>query len=262
MQQLAQTLLIVPIYQFLKFLTLETGSFGFAIILLTLIMRAILLPLSLPTMNSQKKLRALKPELDKLKEQFKGDRQKLQLAQMELYKKHNINLFSGCLPQILQIIVLIALYNVLRTFVTMAAKDGITVQTLFYGLDLAKPDTTHIIPLVAAVSQLVLSIMILPGKEKHDLVPNNAKSKKVKEENKKETNEQEMAEAMQQQMVFMMPLMTALFAWSFPAGLGVYWIVTTLFTLVSQYVLVGPGGLVDVKDQVLAFMKKSQQNVK
>lgn len=255
--QLIQLILANPIYETLKFLTLTSGNFGLGIILLTLLIRGLLVPLSLPMMRSQKKMRDLKPEIDKLTKKHAGDKEKLRAAQMELYKTHNINVLAGCLPQILQLIVLIVLYNVLRTFVGRMTGQGYAVNTMFLGLDLAKPDPTHIIPVIAAVSQLFLSLMILPGKEQHDLIPSDVKSKKLKDLDKKETGNQEMAETMQKQMVFMMPLMTGWLALSFPAGLGVYWVATTIFTIAQQWSVSGPGGLLDAVKTVRAKITRS-----
>lgn len=250
-----QAVLLTPIFDVLKFLSLVTGNFGIAIILLTLIIRFLLIPLSLPMLKSQKKMKVLKPELDKLKAKHKGDAKALQMAQMELYKKYNINPLSGCLPYILQLVVIIALYSVLRNFVAEALKQHVVIQTSFLGLDLSKSDPTHVIPVLAALTQLVLSLMILPGKEKHDLVPNNAKTPRLKELNKKEEGSVEMAESMQKQMVFMMPLMTGWIALGFPAGLGLYWVVTTVFSIVQQWMITGPGGLENVADSLKSKLK-------
>lgn len=241
--QISNTVLITPIFEFLKFLTVSTGNFGIAIILLTLIIRTILIPLSLPTLRSMKKMRLLKPELDKLKKQYGKDVKKFQEAQLQLYKKNNINPLSGCLPYVLQFVVLIALYNVLRNFVTRATGMGVHVNPFFLGLDLSKIDHTRILPILAAVTQLVLSVMLLPGVESHDLIPDNAKSKKLKIANEKETNSQEMADTMQKQMVFMMPIFTGWIALNFPAGLALYWVATTIFSAVQQWAISGPGGL-------------------
>src|SRR5260221_4794302 len=153
------TVLYAPIFEVLKFLTLTTGNFGLAIIALTILLRVLLIPLSLPTLKSQKKMRDLKPELDKLKTKHKGDAKAMQAAQMQLYKEHNVNPFSGCLPYILQLVIIIALYNVLRSFVPDAAKQGFLIQTQFLGLNLSKPDPSRIIPIFAAVTQLILSLM-------------------------------------------------------------------------------------------------------
>lgn len=255
LQSLFQTVLLHPIFELLKFLSIQTGNFGVAIILMTIIIRTLLVPFTLPTLRSQQKMRKLKPEIDALKKKHKGDTKQLQLAQMELFKQHNINPLAGCIPYIAQFVVLIALYNVLRGFVTQAIQMGVSVNTSFLFFDLSVPDHRLVIPILSALTQLVLSLMILPGTEKHDLVPDNAKSKKMKEENKKETDSQEMAESMQKQMVFMMPIMTGIISYQFPAGLGVYWITTTIYSIAQQWMISGPGGLRDVVRKIQSFSR-------
>ncbi len=254
-QLIIHTILIQPIFELLKFLSIQTGNFGLAIILLTVAVRTALIPLTLPTLRSQQKMKVLKPEIDALKKKYKGDQKKLQQAQMELFKEHNINPLAGCLPYIAQFAVLIALYNVLQNFVSMASQNGFSVNTAFFIFDLSKPDRSLVIPILAALTQLFLSLMILPGAEKHDVIPNQSKSKKIQKANEKETDTQEMAETMQKQMVFMMPIMTGIFAYQFPAGLGIYWIATTVFSIVQQWFISGPGGLVDVLEKVKSIKK-------
>ncbi len=249
------TILLGPIFEFLKFLSIQTGNFGIGIILLTIIIRTALVPLTLPTLRSQQKMKLLKPQIDALKAKHKNDSKKLQQAQMDLFKENNINPLAGCIPYIAQFVILIALYNVLRNFVATAAQNGISVNTAFLMFDLSKPDHSLVIPVVAALSQLVLSLMILPGAEKHDLIPDSSKNKKVQKENVKETNAQEMSETMQKQMVFMMPIMTGVFAYQFPAGLGLYWISTTVFSIVQQWFVSGPGGLQDILNKIKSLKK-------
>ncbi|MBP9700440.1 membrane protein insertase YidC [Candidatus Woesebacteria bacterium] len=249
-QEISQAILINPLFEYLKFLYGQTGSFGVAIILLTLSVRTVLIPFTLPTLRSQKKMKLLKPQIDLLKEKFKQDPKKLQQAQMELFKEHNINPIAGCLPYLAQLVVIFALYNVLSHFVSRASSEGLTINTWFMGWDLAHPDKFYVIPVLAALTQFVLSLMLLPGIEKHDLIPNNSKKPKVQAENKKENDSQQMAETMQKQMVFMMPIMTGLFALRFPSGLGLYWIVTTIFSIAQQWVISGPGGLKNIVAQV------------
>jgi len=100
------------IYQALLFFyRLFGGNLGLSIIALTLLIKVVLLPLVIPTIKSAKKMQELKPALDKLKAKH-TDKTKLQQAQLELYRQHGINPAAGCLPQIVQIIVLIALYQV------------------------------------------------------------------------------------------------------------------------------------------------------
>lgn len=247
--------LTAPLLQFLIFLYTTVGNFGLAIIIFTLILRLVLAPLSVPAIKSQKKIQSLKPELDKLKKTHGHDQKLLQQEQMNLYKKHNVNPAAGCLPYILQFVVLIALYQVLNTFLTSNEINGIVINTQFFGMNLAQPDGTYILPILSGVTQLILSVMILPGVEGHDLIPNNAKSKKIQQENKKEENVQEMAEAMQKQMVFMMPVVTGIAATRFPAGLAMYWVISTVFSIGQQWLLSGPGGLTSYTKQAYSWIR-------
>lgn len=243
LQEYSQLFLINPLFELLKYLYIHTGSLGFAIIIFTVAIRTLLVPLTLPMMRSQKKMKAIRPELVKLRKKHGKDNAAFQKAQLELLKEHNISPVAGFVPYILQLVVIIALYSVLRTFVERATGLGLSIETHFLGLDLAKPDPSYVLPVVAAATQFVLSLMLLPGIEKHDLVPDNSSNKKTQEKNAKETDAQEMAETMQKQMMFMMPIMTGIIAISFPAGLGLYWIVMTVFSIAQQWITSGPGGL-------------------
>jgi YidC/Oxa1 family membrane protein insertase len=219
------------------------GDLGLTIILFTIVMRLVLLPLTLPSIKAQKKMQDLKPEIDALKKKHGKDKQAFQMAQLELYKRYNINPLAGCIPQLAQLVVLILLYQALTVFIGQNMINGVAVDPSFFWLDLAQPDANYVIPVLAGVSQLVLSLMIAPGAEVKDVVPNKSKVKSVKEANKKEEDVAEMAASMQQQMLYIMPVMTAFIALRFPSGLGLYWIVTTLFSIVQQYAISGPGGL-------------------
>jgi YidC/Oxa1 family membrane protein insertase len=231
------------------------GNMGLVIIIFTILIRAILVPLTLPSIKAREKITKLKPELDKIKNKHKNDKTALAQAQMELYKKYNVNPASGCLPQILQIIILIILYRSLVNFLNPT--DGSSVSTQFLWFDLLSPDPLYILPILTAVFQLLLSLMIAPGGEVADLVPNNSKSKKVQQENKKEEDMAEMAASMQKQMIFMMPLMTGIMATRFPAGLALYWAISTIFSIVQQFVLSGPGGLKTYYQRLLIKLGKN-----
>lgn len=233
--------LVNPITQFLIFLYSNTGhNFGVAILLLTLIIRGILVPVTLPSLKSAKKMQQLKPEFDKLKEKYKNDKQKLQTAQLELYKQHGVNPMAGCLPQIAQLLVLIALYQVFMKFVQGSKIDGEAVNMTFLWLNLSKPDPFFVLPILAGLSQLILSLMMSSGLESHVKAPKN------KDDKQKEEDSLEMAQSMQQQMLFLMPAMTVIISLRFPSGLAFYWVVTTVFSLVQQYIISGPGGLTSV----------------
>lgn len=228
---------------FLLFLYQATGSLGWAIVVLTLVIRSILVPLTLPSLKARKKINKLQPELNKLKRKHGQDKQALQKAQLELYQKYNVNPLSGCLPQLVQLALLIFLYQALISFLGQESVNGISISASFLWLDLTQPDPKYVLPILAGIFQLLLSMMISPGGEVRDIVPNKAKSKKIRQENEKEEDMAEMAASMQQQMLFIMPVMTVFIATKFPSGLAVYWVMTTVFSIVQQYFISGWGGL-------------------
>lgn len=240
----------------LIFLINTTGNLGYSIIVFTFLIRSALLPLTLPSLKSTKKMRDLQPELKNLQKKHPKDKQALQKAQMDLYKKYNVNPLAGCIPQLVQLGILIVLYRVLINFLNAPEINGTVVDPNFFWLDLSVPDSKYILPVVAAVTQFVLSLMIAPGAETRDIVPNKSKSKKIKEENKKEENTADMAQSMQQQMMFIMPIMTGFIALRFPSGLALYWVATTIFSIAQQYYISGPGGLKTYYQRLLAFVTK------
>lgn len=239
--------------QLLILLTNLTGSLGLAILVFTFLVRSALLPLSMPTLKATQKMRELQPELKKLKKKHGKNKEELQKAQLDLYKKYNVNPLAGCIPQLLQFAVLIILYQALITFLNDPA---ISISTQFFWLDLAHPDSKYVLPVLAALSQLVLSIMIAPGAEREDTVPNDSKNKKVQKENEKEEDMAEMAQSMQQQMMFIMPIMTGFIALRFPSGLALYWVATTIFSVGQQYYVSGWGGITTYAQRIMARFQK------
>ena len=215
------------------------GNVGLALTFFTLIIRFLLLPLTLPSIKSSKKIRELQPELKKLKAKHKGNNQAYALAQSQLYKSYNINPLAGCLPQIAQLLVLIVLYRA----ITGLFKSGGDLNFQFLWADLSQPDKKYIFPVLAAASQFLLSLMISPATQTRDIVPNETQQKMLKKANEKEEDMAEMASSMQQQMMFMMPLMTGFIALRLPAGLALYWVIGTLFSLITQYFVSGLGGV-------------------
>lgn len=216
------------------------NNLGLAIVALTLFMRLILVPITIPSLKSAKKMQDLKPQLDRLKRKFKGDKKKLQLAQMDLYKQNNINPASGCLPQIVQIIILISLYRVLIDFIGQETVNGLTLNLKFLWLDLSKPDPLYILPVLAGVFQLIFSLTMQTG------LKTEVKAPKQKLAKQKEEDSLEMAQTMQKQMLYTMPLMTTIIALKFPSGLALYWALSTVFSLIQQLIVSGPGGLTPI----------------
>lgn len=231
------SLLYQPLLQALLFLYQITNNFGLAIIALTVIIRGVLVPITLPALKSAKKMQELKPHLDLLKEKHGSDKMRLQQEQLKLYKEAGVNPAAGCLPYLMQFLVLIALYQVFMFFISKGKVDGTIVNMNFLWLNLAKPDKSYVLPIVAGLSQLLMSALMLPKEltlEKH------LKTNKEKQEVKKEGD---MATTMNKQMMFMMPAMTVFIGISLPSGLALYWIITTVFSIIQQYFTTGLGSL-------------------
>lgn len=243
MMNLYNTYLYGPILASLVFFYHLMGeSFGLAVISLTVVLRAILVPLTIPSIKSQKKMMDLQPKLAELKK-IHTDKMKLQQAQLDLYKQHGVNPGAGCLPQIVQIIILIALYQVFMNFLKGGQVDGAAVNMQFLWLDLSKPDKFYILPALAGLSQLVYSFMLRPGTEHHTDKKEHKQEKLSVAKSASGGNEMDMAQEIQGQMLFMMPLMTTIISLRFPSGLALYWVITTVFSVVQQWAITGPGGL-------------------
>lgn len=248
------------------------GDLGLAIIFLTVLIRAILIPLTLPAMKAQKKMAELAPEIAKLKSKHGNDKQKFAQAQMELYKQAGANPAAGCLPMIVQLVILVALY---QAFIQVLQSDGAAVvakindtvypflrlppeahiNLSFLYLNLSKPDVLRItgIPLpgpfliLAAISQLLSGKMTQPAVQ---VVQDQAKKTPEKTD--------DMAATIQSQMLYLFPVMTIFIGYSFPSGLILYWFIFSAFQLVQQYYFSGWGGLVPWIEK-WAFLTKGRK---
>ncbi len=231
--------LITFFSEVLLFFNGALGSVGLALIVFTIIIRLLILPLTLPSIKSSQKIKKLQPELKKIKEKFKGDKQGYALAQSQLYKSYNINPLAGCLPQIIQLVILIILY---RAIIGLFDQSN-SLNFNFLWTDLSQPDKLYIFPILAALSQFILSLMISPATQTRDVVSNKTQDELLKKANEKEEDIAEMASTMQQQMMFLMPIMTGVIALRLPSGLALYWIMGTIFSIVTQYFVSGLGGI-------------------
>ena len=259
MIQIWNLLLYQPLVNALIFFyQLLFNNLGWAIVGLTVIIRLILIPLTMPSMRAAKKMRELAPEIEKLKKKHGSDRQQLAKAQMELYKRHGANPAAGCLPQIVQLIVLIALY---RAFYQVLRPNGdiliklnevlypalrlpaeTIINTNFFYLDLAKPDIFHLpglsLPLPGLFLILAAAIQFISSKMMQPIV-----TKAQLEAKKTEGKADDMAASLQGQMLYLFPLMTIFIGYSFPSGLIIYWFIFSLTTAIQQYFASGWGGL-------------------
>ena len=251
-------ILYQPLVNALIFFYRLFGNFGWAVIILTILIRLLMIPLTVPSLKAATKLKELAPELEKLKKKFAKDKQKLAQAQLELYKKHGANPAAGCLPQIIQLVILITFYQafsqVLKTdgsvitklnevlYSSLRLPEQTVINTQFTYLDLNKPDVFRlpgfsfplpgIFLIAAALIQFISAKMMYPAAEA-------AQKQAAKTPGKKD----DLATAMQTQMLYFFPLMTILIGFSFPSGLVLYWLVFSLFTAVQQYFVSGWGGL-------------------
>lgn len=224
MSELWNLLFYKPILNSLIFLYKTLGNnFALAIISLTVLIRAALVPLILPALRSARALQDLQPEIDGLKKKYKKDKRRFQEEQLKLYRERGVNPAGGCLPYLLQFLVLIALYRVFIHFIQTGMIDDTQVQMDFLWLNLAKSDPFYILPVLAGASQFALARMM---------------GSKQAVKSSKETDD--MAMAMQKQMIFVMPVMTILIAARLPSGLALYWLSTTFFSIGQQYFLAKP----------------------
>src|SRR3989344_744681 len=256
------TVLVTPIFNLLMILYKYSGNLGISIIILTIIIRALLIPLVLPSLKNMKKQRDLQPELDKIKQKYKYDKKKQAELQMELFKKHGLNPASGCLSQIWMIVILIALYNVINTFANGVTTKHIndllyfgflkldlkeTVNTTFLYLNLAKPDPLYMLAVLSGIFQFFSSKMMIPYVEAGESAALKTKDKK-----------DDIAYNMQEQMLYLMPLMTVIIGLKLPAGAVLYILVTTIFSLVQQYFVSGWGGLTPWIRKIAVYGKKAR----
>ncbi len=243
MATLWNTLLYQPLLTALVFLYKLTGNFGLAVLALTVLIRAVLVPVTLPALKSAQKMAELKPHLDALKVKHGTDKQRLQMEQLKLYREHGVNPAAGCLPYLVQFLVLIALYQVFIFFLKNGKVDGVLINMNFLWMSLSKPDSTYILPIVAGVTQLILSLMMVPAKQLGDITGQKLATEKETTKDKKAQKDEDMQEQMQKQMLFLMPAITVFIGISLPSGLALYWVATTVFSLVQQYFVTGLGGL-------------------
>lgn len=177
------------------------GNWGWAIVLLTILVKLVFFPLSAASYRSMAKMKLVTPRLMKLREQYGDDRAKLNQAMMELYKKEKINPLGGCLPILVQIPVFIALYWVLLGSVELR-------QAPFMGWirDLSAPDPWYVLPVIMMASMFLQTKMSPPPPD-----------------------------PVQAKVMMMMPLIFGVMFFWFPAGLVLYWVVNNVLSIAQQW---------------------------
>jgi YidC/Oxa1 family membrane protein insertase len=210
---------LVLLYQYIP-----GHDFGIAIIFLTLFIRLILFPISLQAVHSQKSLQKLQPKVQELQKKYKNDKEREAKEILELYKTEKINPFSTIFLALIQIPILIALYNVfwhglnpkeLTSLYSFVASPG-QIDAIFISLiDLSKPN--FILAILSGLTQYWQTKMLLP-----------------KEKSGKNTD---FSQIMQNQMVYFMPIFTVIILIGLPSALGLYWTASGLFSIIQQYII-------------------------
>lgn len=206
---------------------------GIAIIVLTALIRLILYPLSQKSIQSQKAMSKLQPEIKDIRKKYKNKEEQAK-AMMDLYRKYKINPMSGCLPILIQFPILIALYRVFYTGLDPEKLNGLysfithpdSLNVMFLGLiDLSQ--RSIFLAVLAGLFMFIQAKMIMPKK-----IAGQGEGMKI--------GGLDFSSLMSQQMTYFMPLITVFIAWNLPAALPLYWVVITLFGIVQQYFTTTP----------------------
>ena len=190
-----------PLFWLLNKLHDYVGNWGWAIVLLTIIVKAVLYPLTNASYRSMAKMRAVAPRLQSLKEKYGDDRMALQQAMMKMYKDEKINPLGGCLPMLLQIPVFIGLYWAIFTSVELRQAPWIGWIT-----DLSRPDPWFILPIIMAITMFIQTSLNPPP-----------------------------TDPLQAKMMKLMPVIFSVMFFFFPAGLVLYWVVNNILTIAHQW---------------------------
>ena len=250
MAALFHSLIFQPVYNILIFFNnvIPGHDFGVAIILTTLLIKTLFIPLSKKQIESQKKMQELQPQLKALQKKYKDDKEQQTKAVMAFYKENKANPLAGCLPLVVQLVVLIAIYRVIITI----SQAGFTVQAsdlyafisnpgevrhLFLNfVDLTKPN--YVLAFLSALAQYFQTKMLFQNQEK-------------KVVDKGASEEPDFATIMNKQMLYLGPGITFFIGVTFPAALALYWLFSTLF-MIGQQVLIAK------KKQVAALLTHSK----
>lgn len=235
---------------FITLLTLLYSLLGhnvvMSIIVFTVLVRLAILPLTAQQQRSSKRMQELQPELKKLQDKHKNDREKLAQEQMALYKEHGVNPFGGCFPLLIQFPILIGLYQAIiftlaatpfqlldlsGRFLLPGLDHLVPLENLWLGMDLSQPPTNNptwalalpVLVLVTTWAQSKLTVTPTPQSSGSDGRPSQA-------------------QAMTQSMTTVMPLMFGFFSLSFSVGLSIYFVISNVIGII-QYSLMGQSKL-------------------
>lgn len=221
-----------------------TGNAGIAIILFTVVARLCILPLTLKSLQSTRKMQELQPQVKELQRVYGKDPQKLQQETMKLYREYKVNPAGGCLPMLLQFPIFIGVYqavigltpssvagHIVETMVNVMTRNGLPVASLSQELtqhtlrggflwlsDLGKVDPYYILPVLSVIFQLIVQLMAMP-------------------------RTQDAQQKMMSQSMLVLPIMFGYIGFTFPSGAVLYWVVGSILSMLQQYAISGWGSL-------------------
>jgi len=210
----------IPLLYTMHFFQRFTGSYGLDIILLTVLIKLLLAPLTHKSMASMKQMQKLQPQMERLKEKYKDDKEGLNKEIMELYRRNKVNPFGGCLPMLLQFPVFIGLYNALRTPIELRHAHFLWIKDLsrpdWQSLSFSVPDWW---PAVLPAGIPVLTLLMGASMFLQQWMTPSA------------------GDPNQRRMMLMMPLIFTFMFINFPSGLTIYWLVNNLLSIGQQYLI-------------------------
>jgi YidC/Oxa1 family membrane protein insertase len=264
-------IILIGVYVFLENLGFP-AAIGWAIVVLTLIVRTVVIPLYRRQLTSQRRMQLLQPEIKEIQKRYKGDAMKARVAQQELFKERGVSPLAGCLPLLLQMPLLFIMYSVIQNGLTNVdptamltvfghqiipltcnnlnaagvpdASLGPCIDTfipiLNSGIDVSKPSYlfavfgfgVSLLAIISAGLQLVQSRMMLPLSDPANDDPNTKITR---------------------QTMLLLPLLSVVYGGFLPAGLFIYWITATIFSIVQQYLIVGWGGMFPLRGWTPGF---------
>lgn len=175
-------------------------DYGLALIVVTILIRLITMPLVIRSLRNTKRMQALQPRLQELKKKYAGDSKKFQEETMNVYKSESVNPVAGCMPMLLQMVILWVLYRAIYT-------DQAMLSSKFLGLlPLGVPDHTYILPVLAAVTSYLQTRLTMV-----------------------------QMESSQKMIMYIFPVMIFFMGLKFDAGLALYWVVSNVFTIFQTY---------------------------
>jgi YidC/Oxa1 family membrane protein insertase len=223
-----------------------TGNGGLAIILFTVLARLIILPLTLKSLQSTRKMQEIQPQIKELQRKYGKDQQKLTEETMKLYKEYKINPAGGCLPMLLQFPIFIGVYqavlhltqsspagHAVGKMAEVLASNGVNIGSLvpsaigtaqlgaerfLWLTDLGKPDPYYILGVLSVIFQLIVQLMATPRVQ--------------------DAQQKAMAQSM-----LVLPLMFGYLGFTFPSGAVLYWVIGSILSMIQQYVISGWGSL-------------------